>query len=108
MTYEKFAKAVEAATNLDRKTIAKTSRRMIVILASLAVVIGFLIGTVFQVGGIFCSMVLFLLLIFSFFSFVADDETDGTFKTCQKIGKFYPIALILAAVLLIIIRLTLG
>ena len=108
MTYEKFAKAVEEATNCDRKTIAKTSRRMIIILASLAVAVGMLIGTVFKLGGIFCSTVLFLILIFSFFSFVAEDETPSTFFACQKIGKFYPIAVLLMIVVLFAIKLLLS
>lgn len=108
MTYEKFAKQVEEVTNLDRKTIAKTARRMIFILASLALTVGTLVGTVFNFGVIFCSAALFLVLIFSFFSFVADDETSGTFSVCQKIGKFYPIAIVAAVVLMIVIRLVLG
>lgn len=107
MTYEKFVKAVQEVTDCSREVIARTARKMVIILASLAFTVGTLIGAIVGFGSILWSAVIFLILIFTFFSFVAEAETPETFRRCQMIGKLYPVTVILMLVAVFMIKLIL-
>jgi len=108
MTYEKFAVSVEKTTGLDRKTITKTAKRLIFILGCGAIIVGNLIGFTFDVSPIFCSIILFLILIFSCFAFIAESDSPDTFKRCQKIGKLSPLVLVVTIVCVILIAVIIG
>ena len=103
MTYEKFAVKVEQDTGLSRKEIFKTARRLIIEVLSIAFAIGYLISSVFEFSSWMVIIAIFLILLFSSFSLASD--SGEAFQKAIKIGKFYPLFIILAVVSFFAIKL---
>lgn len=103
MTYETFAVKVEQDTGLSRKEIFKTARRLIIEVLCAAIAVGYLISSVFGFSSWMIIIAIFLVLLFSSFSLAS--ESGETFQKAMKIGKFYPLFILLAIVAFFAIKL---
>lgn len=106
MTYEKFCSRVLALFNEDeitRKSVRNTAIRIILMIASLSVTLGYLVGCVKSSLSMIAGVVLFLLLLFTVFEYIS--EVKEVYLRWSKISKFWWLLTILSIGAILLMKL---
>jgi uncharacterized oligopeptide transporter (OPT) family protein len=88
---------------VTRKSVRNTAIRIIVMIASLSLTCGYLVGCVKSWLSVISGIAIFLVLLFTVFEYIS--ETKEVYLRWSKISKFCWVAVILTVVAILIMKL---